>query len=241
MDPRTFVVVGMAGSGKTTFCHRLYSWLSTEIVLKDGLNSLITSINLDPAVRNSKMPLTIDIRDTVDYGEIMQKYDLGPNGCTNTCLNIFLLNFTKPEQSRYTIVDTPGQIEAFTWSSPGDALMSVLENTCILYVVDTSICGNKHAFVNNMLFAASLKCKFQRPVLVIFNKNDLEDLGKVVDWIRDFEVLKTALSEGESDLHSVILFFEEFYKNLDFVSLSSYTGSGKEDFFKAVDRIYGKE
>lgn len=241
MDSRTFVVVGMAGSGKTTFCHRLYSWLSTEVVLKDGLNSLITSINLDPAVKNAKMPLTIDIRDTVDYEETIHKYNLGPNGCINTCLNIFLLNFKKPEQSKYAIVDTPGQIEAFTWSSPGDALMSILDNVCILYVIDTSICKNKYAFVNNMLFAAALKCKFRRPVLVVFNKSDLSDLGGIVEWIRDFEALKAALTEDEASLHGVVLFFEEFYKNMDFVSLSSYTGSGKDDFFRAVDKIYGRE
>lgn len=240
MGTRTFVVVGMAGSGKTTFCHRLYSWLSTEAVLKDGLNSHITSINLDPAVKNAKMPLTIDIRDTVDYEETMEKYNLGPNGCINTCLNIFLLNFKKPEESRYGIVDTPGQIEAFTWSSPGDALMAILDGVCILYVIDISICKNKHAFVNNMVFAAALKCKFRRPVLVVFSKSDLSELGEIADWIRDFETLKAALTEGEADLHGMVLFFEEFYKSMDFVSLSSYTGSGKDEFFGAVEKIYSK-
>lgn len=234
------MVVGMAGSGKTTFCQRLYTWLSKEIVLKNGLNSLITSINLDPAVKNPKMPLTIDIRDSIDYEETMRKYSLGPNGCINTCLNIFLLNFQKPEESRYTIVDTPGQIEAFTWSSPGDALMAVLKNVCILYVIDLSICKNKHAFMSNMIFAASLKCKFQRPVLVVFNKNDLADLGDAESWIRDYEAFRAALQEDESDLGSMALYFEEFYRALDLVSISSHTGAGKEEFLEAVDRIYSK-
>lgn len=241
MESKAFVVIGMAGSGKTTFCHRLYSWFSKEIVLKDGLNSLITSINLDPAVKNPKMPLTIDIRDTVDYREVMERYKLGPNGSINTCLNIFLLNFQKPEVTRYTIVDTPGQIEAFTWSSPGDALMGLLDNVCILYVVDLSICKNKYAFLSNMIFAASLKCKFRRPVLVVFNKNDLEGLGEVENWIRDFEAFKGALEEKESELGGPILYFEEFYNNLNFVSISCATGAGKEKFLEAIDIIYAKE
>ncbi|EOB13820.1 ATP-binding protein [Nosema bombycis CQ1] len=57
-----FLVVGMAGAGKTTFCQRLYSWLSQEnckIDPKTGLNSSIYSINLDPAVLNCKMPLIV--------------------------------------------------------------------------------------------------------------------------------------------------------------------------------------
>lgn len=240
MNSRTFVVIGMAGSGKTTFCQRLYSWLNTEIVLKNGLNSLITSINLDPAVKNSKMPLTIDIRDHIDYHETLNKYKLGPNGCINTCLNIFLLNFTKPEQSKYTIVDTPGQIEAFTWSSPGDALMAILDNVCILYIVDLSLCKNKYVFMSNMIFAASLKCKFQKPVLIVFNKSDLDCTKNVKEWIKDFETFKSELSESENELGSMVLYFEEFYNNMDFVTLSSYTGAGKEEFFQAVDKIYAK-
>lgn len=235
---RTFIVLGMAGSGKTTFCHRLYGWLSKEIVLKNGLNSLITSINLDPAVQNPKMPLTIDIRDTVDYREVMEKYGLGPNGCINICMDLFLLNFVKPENTKYTIVDTPGQIEAFTWSSPGDVIMSILENICVLYVVDLSICRNKHAFVSNMLFAASIKAKFRRPLLVVFNKSDLDRVDEVKEWIRDFEVLKESLAEDTSMLGSVVLYFEEFYNNLDFVFISCSTGENRDELLQAIDRLY---
>ncbi|KAI5148877.1 GPN-loop GTPase [Enteropsectra breve] len=241
MEKRAFVVVGMAGSGKTTFCQRLYTWLNTEIVLKNGLNSLITSINLDPAVENPKMPLTTDIRDFIDYRETMQKYRLGPNGCINTCLNIFLLNYEKQEQAKYTIIDTPGQIEAFTWSSPGDAVMDLFSDICILYVIDLSICKNKHVFMTNMIFAAALKAKFRRPLLVVFNKNDMEGLDEVSQWIVDFEAFRNSLNTEEIDLGSMALYFEEFYNSIDFVSVSAYTGSGKEDFLKKVDEIYQKK
>ncbi|ELA41606.1 uncharacterized protein VICG_01354 [Vittaforma corneae ATCC 50505] len=238
MESRTFVVVGMAGSGKTTFCQRLYSWLNTDIVLKNGLNANITSINLDPAVVNPKMPLTIDIRDSIDYKETMGKYNLGPNGAINTCLNLFLLNFVPPEPSKYTIVDTPGQIEAFTWSSPGDMIMALLKNVCILYITDLSLCTNKHVFINNMVFAAALKCKFKRPVLVVFNKADCCECNEIEKWIRDYSYFRESLTENESELGSMALYFEEFYNSLKFTVVSSFTGSGKHEFLSAVDQIF---
>lgn len=238
---QTFVVVGMAGSGKTTFCQRLYSWLNTDVVMKNGLNANITSINLDPAVQNPKMPLTIDIRDFIDFKETMQRYDLGPNGCTNTCLNMFLLNFKPPEESKYTIVDTPGQIEAFTWSSPGDAIMAILKNVCIVYIVDLSLCKNRLVFINNMIFAAALKHKFKRPVLVVFNKLDVSDPGEIKKWIRDYSYFVKSLEEEEHDVRSMALYFEEFYNSLDFVCVSSVTGAGKQQFFESVNRISGLE
>lgn len=237
MEKKTFVVVGMAGSGKTTFCQRLYSWLNTDVVLKNGLNSNITSINLDPAVSNPKMPLTIDIRDTIDYKETMQKYNLGPNGCINTCLNLFLLNFQPPAESKYTIVDTPGQIEAFTWSSPGDVIMGMLDNICILYIIDLSICKNRAFFINNMIFAAALKCKFNRPILVVFNKSDTCEIGDTEKCIRDDIYFRELLTESESELGSLAVYFEEFYSDLKVVFLSSLTGHGKQEFFTAVDEI----
>lgn len=236
--PRTFLVIGMAGSGKTTFCQRLYSWLNKDIVLKNGLNANITSINLDPAVKNPKMPLTIDIRDTIDFKDTMVKYNLGPNGCTNTCLNLFLLDFQLPEESKYTIVDTPGQIEAFTWSAPGEAIFSLLKNVCICYVIDLSLCTNKFVFMSNMIFAASLKIRFNRPLLIIFNKSDSGDFNEVEKWVKDYDYFISSLSDDESELRSMALYFEDFYNNADMICISALTGAGKEEFFKTTDKLF---
>ena len=237
-EARTFIVVGMAGSGKTTFCQRLYSWLNTDIVMKDGINANITSINLDPAVVNPKMPLTVDIRDKIDYKETMEKYNLGPNGAINTCLNLFLLNFEPPEGAKYTIVDTQGQIEAFTWSSPGDMAMALLKNTCILYIVDLPLCTSKFVFMNNMVFAAALKCKFKRPVLIVFNKADCCKENEVEKWIRDYSYFQESLKDDEAELGSMALYFEEFYNNLKFTIVSSYTGAGKDEFMSIIDELF---
>ena len=72
----------MAGSGKSTLCSRLTRHLFDQ-------KSMPYLINCDPAVLSTPYPTNIDIRDTVNYKEVMKRYNLGPNGAIITCLNLF--------------------------------------------------------------------------------------------------------------------------------------------------------
>lgn len=77
---------GMAGSGKTTLLQRINAHLHTH-----GLPGYI--INLDPAVTSLPYGANIDIRDTVNYKNVMKQYGLGPNGGILTALNLFATRF----------------------------------------------------------------------------------------------------------------------------------------------------
>ncbi len=50
-------------------------------------------LNLDPAVSHVPYGPHIDIRDTVDYAQVMKTYNLGPNGGILTALNLFTTKF----------------------------------------------------------------------------------------------------------------------------------------------------
>lgn len=50
-------------------------------------------VNLDPAVRKTGYSANVDIRDTVDYKQVMTEYGLGPNGAIMTSLNLFATRF----------------------------------------------------------------------------------------------------------------------------------------------------
>lgn len=97
------ITIGMAGSGKTTFVQRLNAHLHEK-------NSPPYIVNLDPAVMNMPFEANIDIRDTVNYEEVMKqyvlgyyqqmilcqrdhRYNLGPNGGILTSLNLFTTKF----------------------------------------------------------------------------------------------------------------------------------------------------
>ena len=94
--PVAVVCVGMAGSGKTTFMQRLVSHIYThpDPTTKEPAVSKIPPtppyiINLDPAVHHVPFTPNIDIRDSVNYKEVMKQFNLGPNGGILTSLNLF--------------------------------------------------------------------------------------------------------------------------------------------------------
>lgn len=97
-------------------------------------------LNLDPAVSQVPYPANIDIRDTVKYKEVMKQYNLGPNGAIMTSLNLFATRFDQAMQlidkrkdsCRYVILDTPGQIEVFTWSASGAIITETLVSSRLM-------------------------------------------------------------------------------------------------------------
>ncbi|EJW03310.1 hypothetical protein EDEG_00219 [Edhazardia aedis USNM 41457] len=257
-DRHIFLIVGMAGSGKTTFSQRLYSWLTTDSKLltnciddETGLNKYIFSVNIDPAVLNAKMPLNEDIRDSVDYEDVMTNYNLGPNGAIVTCLNLYLLkvdSFIKKIEDKshniphYVIIDTPGQIEAFTWSSPGLVLVESLKalekyKLSILYVIDSVISTKPTNFIANMLYAASLSSRFQCEISLIFNKSDLlcqESRDTLNKWFEDYNYFRSSLDQESMStpmISSLALYFEEFYSLLKKCFVSSFVGIGKKELY----------
>lgn len=149
--------------------------------------------------------------------------------------------------SSYTLVDTPGQIEIFTWSASGaiitDAIASSLP-TVVAYVIDTPRTTAPATFMSNMLYACSILYKTRLPFILVFNKIDVERHEFALEWMEDFEKFQAALAEkgrdenGENYMNSLMgsmcLVLEEFYNNLRAVGVSAMTGEGVPEFFEAV-------
>lgn len=102
-------------------------------------------------------------------------FNLGPNGSIMTSLNLFatrfdqVLDFIDKRSSEnefvflfvilissVVLIDTPGQIEVFTWSASGSIITESLSSslpTVLLYVVDTPRSSQPITFMSNMLYA----------------------------------------------------------------------------------------
>ncbi|KAK0202670.1 XPA-binding protein 1 [Desarmillaria ectypa] len=248
------ITIGMAGAGKSTFVQQINSYLHSQ-----NPPSPPYILNLDPAVTHVPFEANIDIRDTVNYQEVMKQYNLGPNGGILTALNLFTTKFDqvlelvekRAETVDYVILDTPGQIEIFTWSASGaiitDAVASSLP-TVVAYIIDTPRTTAPATFMSNMLYACSILYKTKLPFILVFNKIDVEPHDFALDWMHDFEAFQEALathggardSEGEptymnSLMNSMSLVLDEFYRNLKAVGVSSVTGQGTKEFFDAVE------
>lgn len=242
--PTCILCLGMAGSGKTTFVQRLTAHLYAK-------KETPYVVNLDPAVKEVPYPANIDIRDSVNYKEVMKQYKLGPNGGIVTSLNLFatrfdqVMSFLDKKQSnefKFAIFDTPGQIEVFTWSASGAIITEALASsfaTVVVYIIDTARSTNPVTFMSNMLYACSILYKTKLPFVVVLNKTDIVDHNFAVEWMQDFEVFEEALSQDTTYMSSLTrsmsLVLDEFYQNLRTVGVSSMTGAGFEEFLKAVD------
>lgn len=241
--PVVIIVVGMAGSGKTTFLHRLVSHTQAS-----NIRGYV--LNLDPAVMTLPFGANIDIRDTVRYKEVMKQFNLGPNGGILTSLNLFATKFDevisviekRANQLDYVLVDTPGQIEIFTWSASGAIITEAFASTfptVIAYVVDTPRSSSPTTFMSNMLYACSILYKTRLPIVLAFNKTDVAQHQFALEWIEDFEAFQAAVSSDHSYsstlTQSLSLVLDEFYKNLKSVGVSAVSGAGMDAFFKAVE------
>ena len=247
MSTINLIVLGMAGSGKTTFVEKL----EEEIANKDKESYII---NLDPAVMDTLYEPNLDIRDTVKYKEVMASNNLGPNGAILTCLNLFSTNIDKvvsilePKTDLdFIVIDTPGQLEVFSWSASGKLIsdsFSILFPSILIYIIDMPRCNNPNTFSSNMLYALSIMYKMKLPLLIAFNKADLAKDSKVTEWMDDYESLQNELKKKDDYMStfssSLSLLLNEFYKTIKFVKVSSKTGDGFDELIKMCEDIKSK-
>lgn len=141
----------------------------------------------------------------------------------------------------------------FVWSASGTILLETLASsfpTVLAYVIDTPRTTSTSTFMSNMLYACSILYKTKLPMILVFNKTDVQDASFAKEWMTDFEALSSALQRdqekaemegadagsgyGGSLLQSMSLMLEEFYSHLSVVGVSSRVGTGVDEFFEAV-------
>uniref|UniRef100_A0ACB8G8E2 GPN-loop GTPase 1 n=1 Tax=Sphaerodactylus townsendi TaxID=933632 RepID=A0ACB8G8E2_9SAUR len=269
-SPVCILVLGMAGSGKTALVQRLTAYLHSKnsppyvINLDPAVHELPFPANID--IRDTvkykevmkQYPCLIRLicwtaRTTNDHlgreGVDLHRYGLGPNGGIMTSLNLFATRFDqvmkfiekRQSASQYVLIDTPGQIEVFTWSASGTIITEALASSfpsLVVYVMDTSRSTNPVTFMSNMLYACSILYKTKLPFIVAMNKTDIIDHSFAVEWMQDFEVFQDALNQEASYAsnltRSMSLVLDEFYSSLKVVGVSAIQGTGMEEFFEKV-------
>ena len=236
-------IVGTAGSGKSLLTASLEKWLV-------GSDLSVTVVNLDPGVDSPPYTSDIDIREYVDYGEVMSSFGLGPNGALVASLDMAISNVNDMRDEiidtdrDYVLVDCPGQMELFAYRNSGPLIVSNLRGddpALSLYLLDSNIARTPTGYLSSTLLGISISIRFSLPQLNVLSKPDIltnEEVDEVVGWSSESYLLEEALettAEGLNREYSRSIM--EMLKSLD-TAIGCVPVSAKE--MVGIDLLYGE-
>ncbi len=236
-------IVGTAGSGKSLLTASLEKWLV-------GSDLSVTVVNLDPGVDSPPYTSDVDIREYVDYGEVMSSFGLGPNGALVASLDMAVssVNDIRDEiidtDRDYILIDCPGQMELFAYRNSGPLMVSSLRGddpALSLYLLDSNIARTPSGYLSSTLLGISISIRFSLPQLNVLSKPDIlttEEVEEIVGWGSELYLLEEALDSSAEGLRTE--YSRAIMQMLE--SLDTATGnipvSAKE--MTGIDTLYGE-
>ncbi|KAJ3278691.1 ATP binding protein [Borealophlyctis nickersoniae] len=170
------LVMGPAGSGKSTFC-------STIMTHCETLKRSVHLVNLDPAAERFAYEPSIDIRDLITLEDVVEELHYGPNGGLIYCLEFLVNNMDWLEEELanyeddYLIIDCPGQIELYTHYPIMKRIVEALQrlgyNVCGVYLIDSQFIEDSAKFFAGVMSAMSAMVQLEIPHINVMSKMDL--------------------------------------------------------------------
>ncbi|KAH9638757.1 hypothetical protein HF086_001997 [Spodoptera exigua] len=164
------LVVGPAGSGKSTYC-------STIVKHASDSKRIVEVVNLDPAAEHFDYEPLVDIRELIHLDDAMEDEELqfGPNGGLVFCIETLLENCDWLEEQLgdvdddYLLFDCPGQIELYTHLPVMRKLVDLLQKwnfrICVVFMVDSQFMIDGAKFLSGTMAALSVMVNLELPHL----------------------------------------------------------------------------
>jgi len=237
-------ITGTAGSGKSLLTSRLCQWY------KDN-NFFPAIVNLDPAVSNLPYEVDVDIRNYINVNEIMEEYDLGPNGAIIMANDIIATKINEIQDEideinpDYLLIDTPGQIELFAYRASGPFIISNLEseNKMAVFLMDGVLLSNPTNFVSLSLLSISINLRLNIPQINTITKRDLiiEKLEKIMNWTNISYLDDDLFFEKSPEYSLLSLDIMKYIRKTgimqEIIPVSNITSSGMIELFASISRI----
>lgn len=172
------LVMGPAGSGKSTYCSNMQHYC-------EELRRTVHVVNLDPAAEHFDYSVLVDIRELINIEDVMEDPDLkfGPNGGLVFCMEYLAKNMDwlheqlDDIEDDYILFDCPGQIELYTHIPVMRQIVDTLRNwnfnLCAIFTVDSQFMIEASKFVSGVLSALSTMITLEIPHVNVMTKIDL--------------------------------------------------------------------
>ena len=241
---KAIFVTGTAGSGKSMLTSKIL-----EYYQKNGVFASV--LNLDPGVESLPYRPDVDVRDYVDIVQIMQQYDLGPNGSMIMANDLIaskiddIQNEIHGVNPDYLIVDTPGQIELFAYRASGPFFIQNIDASekTNIFLYDGAMIASPTNFISISLLATSIKLRLGLPTINVMTKTDLipDKIDQILKWSSDPISLEEELKTLEGETYS---FATDILRTLnigefagDLIPISNLTGEGMVNLQATLSRI----
>lgn len=209
------VVIGPPGTGKSTYCHGMFQFLS-------AIGRKCSIVNLDPA--NESLPYaacSFDIRDYISLEEIMDEAILGPNGALMYAMESLDQNameglidaWTELGRTDYLIFDCPGQVELFTHHNSFFKLFHLFakkadSRLCTVALIDSYSLTSASQYISMLLLSLRSMIQLELPHVNVISKIDLldtyQELPMRLDFYTEVQDLKQLLPFVEQESPTVL-------------------------------------
>lgn len=167
-------------------------------------------MNLDPGAENIEYNAVFDIRRYFTLRDVMEKYNLGPNGAFIKATELIadMTNeiigsppFSERDKWDLILVDTPGQMEAFIFRPSSRVFLNAIQkigNTVIAYIIDASAIEKVTDAVFLWFIYVLILVKTGLLAVPIVNKKDIAKNTRLVEKLvaDPNKLLEEELGEG---------------------------------------------
>mmetsp|Transcript_13361 Transcript_13361/g.22556 ORF Transcript_13361/g.22556 Transcript_13361/m.22556 type:complete len:286 (+) Transcript_13361:132-989(+) len=225
------LVIGPAGSGKSTYCREIQEHCAT-------IGRTVHVINLDPAAEHFDYSVSLDVRELISLEDAMEEMQLGPNGALLYCMEYLEENmedWLKEElndfpDDDYILFDCPGQIELYShvpvFRSFVDALRLWDFNLCAVYLLDVNFVNDASKFIAGCMQAMSAMIMLEVPHVNVLTKMDTVQNKKYVKEFLDFDArmlaneLHAGMTERQTRLNEAVAGLIDDFSMVSFIPLN---------------------
>jgi GTPase SAR1 family protein len=250
-NPVAVFNLGTAGCGKSTLTGAMGNWLSDH-----SYSGVL--VNLDPGAEALPYEPDIDVRDWITIRDVMDEYGLGPNGAQVVAADMLALHLNKvldlidEDSTQYVVIDTPGQIELFSFRESSKEFVKRLypETSYMIFLIDPFNSRSPSGLVSQLMLYNLSKLRFQLPSMEFLSKGDMIEPGTAdnLDRWMDFppSLLDDLVIESSGGSRLNVEFAIEMFKAIETMALfaplrriSAVDMEGIDWIFQTIQLTYG--